>query len=254
MSMEQAARRAPKTSGRRSTEVTKRAIQLAAHREFSQQGYSGARIEKIGRIAKCNVRMIYHYFGSKKNLYVAVLEGAYEDLRAREGSLQIDIEKPLEGFMKLLRFTFDYFEKNPEFEGILRAENVMKGKFVRRSSRVIELGFPLRKTISDLIVSGERQGLVRSDLDPAHIYVTIAALSRFHLSSAYTLSAVLDTDITRPEWRKARWNHAAEVFMAYLARPGADLTSWVAMIEKESGARAARKSRAAEAALHVEQS
>jgi hypothetical protein len=46
------------------------------------------------------------------------------DLRAREAELKIDFDKPLDGFLELQRFTFDYFEKNPRFEGLLRNENL----------------------------------------------------------------------------------------------------------------------------------
>jgi AcrR family transcriptional regulator len=244
---DQAAKRTPRTGGRRSTEETRRAILRAAQKEFSQQGYSGARIDKIASTANCNVRMIYHYFSSKQKLYITVLEDAYSDLRAQEGNLQIDIEKPVEGLLKLLRFTFDYFEKNPNFEGILRAENVMRGRFVRNSARVVEMGFPLRKTISDLIASGERQGVLRADLDPVHLYVTIAALSRFHLSSAFSLSAVMGTDLTRAEWRKSRWTHAAEVFRAYLFPPGAGVSPPEAGPGKDPAIRTQRKPRAAKA-------
>lgn len=220
----------PPAKGRkRDPERTRKAILAAALREFAQQGYSGARIEKIAQTAKCNIRMLYHYFGNKKNLYVAVLEGAYDDIRRREAQLQIDLERPLEGLMELLRFTFDYFEKNPNFEGLLRTENLMHGKFVRRSAHVTEAGFPLRKTIADLIASGQTKGVLRPDLDPVQIYVTITALSRFHLANAFSLSALLDTDMTRPEWRRARWNHSVELMKAYLTtRPDAKAAQGVA--------------------------
>jgi AcrR family transcriptional regulator len=211
----------PKARARRSAERTRKAILSAALKEFSQQGYSGARIDKIAQTAKCNIRMLYHYFGSKKNLYVAVLEGAYDDIRKREAQLRIDLDRPLDGLLELFRFTFDYFEKNPNFEGLLRAENVMHGRFVRRSAHVTETGFPLRKTITDLIASGQAQGVLRADLDPVQLYVTITALSRFHLASAFSLSALLDTDMTRPEWRRARWNHSLELLRTYLTAPSA---------------------------------
>jgi AcrR family transcriptional regulator len=160
--------------------------------------------------------MLYHYFGSKKGLYVAALEGAYADIRSREAQLQIDLERPLEGLIELLRFTYDYFERNPYFEGLLRTENLMQGKFVRHSASVAKAGFPLRKTIADLIESGQRKGEVRRDLDPVQIYVTITALSRFHLASAYSLGALLETDLTRSDWRRARWEHSLQLFRAYL--------------------------------------
>lgn len=201
---------------KRNAERTRKAILSAALREFAQAGFAGARIEKIVKAAKCNIRMLYHYFGDKKGLYLAVLEAAYEDLRSRESELDIDVEKPLEGLLELLRFTFDYFEKNPKFEGLLRNENLAHGKFVAQSRKVTETAFPLRRTIEALLASGVAKGLFRPGLDPVQIYVTIAALSRFHLANGYSLSVTLDTDMTTAEWRKARQAHALAVLEGYL--------------------------------------
>ena len=201
---------------KRDAERTRKAILAAALKEFSQAGFAGARIEKIVKAAKCNIRMLYHYFGDKKGLYLAVLEGAYVDLRAREAELKIDFDKPLEGLLELQRFTFNYFEKNPKFEGLLRNENLMHGKFASQSRVVTETAFPLRRTIERLIESGQRQGLFRPDLDPVQLYVTIAAMSRFHLANGYSLSATLDTDMTTAEWRKARLAHSLALLEGYL--------------------------------------
>ena len=201
---------------KRDAERTRKAIMAAALKEFSQAGFAGARIERIVKAAKCNIRMLYHYFGDKKGLYLAVLEAAYVDLRAREAELKIDFDKPLEGLLELQRFTFDYFEKNPKFEGLLRNENLMQGKFVSQSRMVTETAFPLRRTIERLIDSGQRQGLFGPNLDPVQLYVTIAALSRFHLANGYSLSVTLDTDMGTAEWRKARLVHALALLQGYL--------------------------------------
>ena len=203
---------------KRNAERTRKAILAAALREFAQAGFAGARIEKIVKAAKCNIRMLYHYFGDKKGLYMAVLESAYMDLRAREAELKIDFDKPLEGFLELQRFTFDYFEKNPRFEGLLRNENLQHGKFAAQSRVVTETAFPLRRTIEGLIESGQRQGVFGPDLDPVQIYVTIAAMSRFHLANGYSLSATLNTDMSAPEWRRARLDHALALLEGYLTR------------------------------------
>ena len=83
---------------------------------------------------------------------------------------------------------------------------------------VTETAFPLRRTIEKLIESGQRQGIFGPDLDPVQIYVTIAAMSRFHLANGYSLSATLDTDMAAPEWRKARLEHALALLEGYLTR------------------------------------
>src|ERR1700722_13238552 len=71
---------------------SKQAILDAAHREFCQHGYSGGRVENIAKRSKANLRMIYHYFGDKERLYLAVIEVAYLRLRTLES--QLDFTHP----------------------------------------------------------------------------------------------------------------------------------------------------------------
>jgi hypothetical protein len=92
----------------------------------------------------------------------------------------------------------------------------MQGKFISRSRPVAEAAFSLKKTIGDLIASGQDKGLFRDDLDAVQVYVTITALSRFHLANAFSMSAVLETDLRDKEWRKLRLRHALDLLEAYL--------------------------------------
>jgi AcrR family transcriptional regulator len=208
----------PKPVRKRDSERTRSALMKAALKEFSVHGFAGARIDRIASAAKCNMRMLYHYFGSKEGLYVAVLEAAYADLRGKEAALEIDVEKPLEGMLELMRFTYLYFQNNPMFEGLLRAENIMQGRFVRRSRPVPEGAFSLKKLIGDMIANGQRQGLFRDNLDTVNVYVSMTALSRFHLANAYSMSTVMGVDLRDKAWRKQRLDHCLEVFRAYLVR------------------------------------
>jgi AcrR family transcriptional regulator len=210
---------APTESRKRDPERTRNALIKAGLKEFSQKGFLGARIEQIAAGAKCNIRMLYHYFGDKKGLYLAVLESAYADIREQEAKLEIDYDKPLIGMLELLRFTFEYFEANPMFEGLLRNENLMQGRFVSRSRQVPEGAVSRKTLIGDLITSGQAKGIFRDNLDPVQVYVTITALSRFHLSNAYTMSAVLETDLRSKAWRKERLQHCFELLEAYLINP-----------------------------------
>jgi AcrR family transcriptional regulator len=45
----------------------------AAYREFSERGLAGARVDRIAATARANKQAIYAYFGSKENLFDAVL-------------------------------------------------------------------------------------------------------------------------------------------------------------------------------------
>ncbi|MBY9051646.1 TetR/AcrR family transcriptional regulator, partial [Pseudomonas fluorescens] len=53
----------------------------AAKQEFSTHGLAGARVDRIAAKAGANKRMLYYHVGNKDELYLAVLEGAYDKIR-----------------------------------------------------------------------------------------------------------------------------------------------------------------------------
>jgi AcrR family transcriptional regulator len=209
-----------KPKQKRDAEQTRRTLLTAALKEFAAHGYSGARAERIAKASRRNIRMLYHYFGSKEGIYRAVLENAYFAIREEEARLAIDLDRPLEGLIGLLDFTYAYFAANPEFEALLRAENMMRGKYVSQLPRVAETAFPLRQTLTALIESGQRSGLFRAGLDPCQLYITITALSRFHLANAYSLSALLEIDVASEAWQAERLDHCRALLKAYLLKSG----------------------------------
>src|SRR5882757_11434054 len=97
-----AARRAAAT---RDPERTRAAILDAATQEFTANGLNGARVDAIAQRARVNKRMIYHYFGGKDGLYLAVLEAAYEAIRVAELELHLTDRDPADGMRELVLFT-----------------------------------------------------------------------------------------------------------------------------------------------------
>jgi AcrR family transcriptional regulator len=55
------------------TDATREKLLDAAITEFSDRGFSGARIHQISRISGCNRERIYFYFGGKAGLFEAAL-------------------------------------------------------------------------------------------------------------------------------------------------------------------------------------
>ena len=53
--------------------ATRARLLEAAYREFSERGLAGARVDRIAAAARANKQAIYAYFGSKENLFDAVL-------------------------------------------------------------------------------------------------------------------------------------------------------------------------------------
>jgi AcrR family transcriptional regulator len=205
---------------RRSADQNRHEILRAAAVEFSIYGFAGARITRIVKKAKSNPRMIYELFGSKSELYVATLESTLAALRAEE--LQIDVEHldPIEGLLALFDFMNGHFERDGQLVSLLRAENLMKARYMKKSVPIREMSSPVLAMTTRLLARGVAEGKLSSEIDPLQLYVMIAALSQFHLANIHTLSTMFETDLSDMEWRNKRRQEARRMIAAYLQARG----------------------------------
>ena len=188
--------------------------------EFCARGYSGARTARIADRARCNIRMIYYYFGSKEALYIAALERVYGEIRVREDELELVHLDPVAGITALVEFTFDHMAEHPEFVQLVVIENVERGRHLRKSKFVPQSTLPLVKAITNLLRRGQKQGVFRKRVDPVQLYISILSLSYIHLSNKYTLSITYRQDLDDPKWFAARRKHVKDVILGYLCSSG----------------------------------
>jgi AcrR family transcriptional regulator len=200
----------------RDPERTRAVILAAATAEITAKGLGGARVDEIAERAGVNKRMIYHYFGDKEGLYLAVLEAAYAEIRSEEIKLDLGSRDPIEGMRELLLFTWNYYRNHPEFLSLLATENLHKAAYLKRSKKIRELHSPLVGMIDDLLQRGAKQKMFRRNVDPVELYISIAALGFFYMSNRYTLSTIFGRDLTAPENIKARGRHLVDVVLGYL--------------------------------------
>jgi AcrR family transcriptional regulator len=69
-----------KTRREMNIEATRTAVLQAARRQFARAGYSPAELGKIAADARVTTGAIYHHFGSKKGLFLAVAEQLEQDI------------------------------------------------------------------------------------------------------------------------------------------------------------------------------
>jgi AcrR family transcriptional regulator len=202
----------------RNREVSRERLLQAAIKEFSAKGYSGARVESICRASRSNPRMLYHYFGDKDGLYVAVLENVLGDLRREELKLAVDHVGPLEGMMQLFDFVHGHFGRHPELINLLSGENLLRARFLARSVKTPIVSSPLIELIDRLLARGVREGVFRAGIDPLQLYVMVVALSYYHRSNAFTLSVIFRTDLTSTAWQTTYKKYAEQMITRFLVR------------------------------------
>jgi AcrR family transcriptional regulator len=201
----------------RDPERTRRAILDAATAEFVQHGFAGASVNEIAARAQVNKRMLYHYYGKKDDLYLAVLERSYRGIRSAETQLRLTDLRPGEAIEKLVLFTWSYFLEHPEFLSLLNTENMLRARYLRRSERIRDLHSPLLAMLTDVLGRGEAEGLFRKGVDPVQLYIDIASLGFFYLSNRHTLSTIFQRDLEDKVNLEARGRHVVEVILGYLA-------------------------------------
>ncbi len=202
---------------------TERSILKAARQEFAKSGYAGARVEKIGTRAKVSKGMIYHCFGSKDGLFVAVLEEMYQQLSESNEDLVVNDCEPVEGIERLIAHTFTYFAENPEFIILVNSENLMKGRHLKKSKAMKDMFRPVHDKLDYLLKMGSDQGLFRKDVDTTQFYISIVALGYFFLSNRYTLGVVFDSDLFATDILKDRLDHIQDIVLGYLSNASSEM-------------------------------
>ena len=201
---------------KRDAGATREKILRAGIAEFCAHGYSGARTARIARRGRCNIRMIYHYFGSKEGLYVAALERVYGEIRAREEELDLLQLDPVSGIAALCEFTFDHMSAHQDFVKLVIIENIQQGRHLRKSKVVPQATQPLVETIGQLLRRGQEQGVFRHHVDPVQLYFSIMSMSYIHLSNKHTLSISYGQDLDDPEWLEGRRTHVRDMVLGFL--------------------------------------
>lgn len=210
-----------KTAPARAEEDGTRArILNVALQEFSRLGLSGARIDAIAAESGLNKGMIYYYFGSKEDLYVAALEESYRRFREIEGGLHIDDSlPPASALRELVSASFDFHAAHPEFIRMVMSENINQGEYIRKIPELRAINRSAITLLERLCQRGIAEGVFRADVDPVDLHMTISALSFYNVSNRHTFSFIFDRDLGAPEVHAARRESVVDTILRSVRAP-----------------------------------
>lgn len=207
----------PAAKGRKNNpEKTRESILQAAVDEFVRHGLSGARVDAIAERTHTSKRMIYYYFASKEQLYLAVLEKLYGDIRNTEGKLHLGELGPLEAIRRLIEFTFDHHDRNVDFVRIVSIENIHQGEHIRRSEVIPTLNNSVLQAIADILRRGEATGLFRSGLDPLDIHMLISSFCFYRVSNRHTFGTIFQVDLSAEAVKQRHKQVICESVLRYM--------------------------------------
>jgi AcrR family transcriptional regulator len=215
---ETAAQPAPRAAMRKpkAPEANRARILKAAIDEFASRGFKGASMDAIASRTHTTRAMINYYFGGKEQVYLAVLEQVYAEIRHAESFLDLEHLEPVDAIRRIVEFTYQYYLTHQYFVRIVVAENQAKGRHFRKSKAMRTLNRPIIDMLARVIERGQADGTFRRGVDPVEVHMAIAALGMFNVTNQYTFGAIFQREMgTKGDVRRRR-EIVGEVILSYL--------------------------------------
>ncbi|WP_088224752.1 TetR/AcrR family transcriptional regulator [Desulfosporosinus sp. FKB] len=190
--------------GQRSEESRGRILDSAT-RIFAEKGLDGARIDEIAEDAGINKRMLYHYYGSKEDLYGEVLRFNYEKIYTLSKNAFILADDPKENVTRAVRAYFYFLAKNEDFVRLTSWEALNGGRFAKK---VIPQFFDLVELeFGDIIKDGIKRNFIRPDTDIRQVIVSVQALCLVYFNRREIVQPLWQEDLLSEKMLEVRLRH-----------------------------------------------
>jgi AcrR family transcriptional regulator len=197
---------------------TQRRILVAATEEFTRAGLSGARVDQIAKKAQTNERMLYYYFGSKEQLFTAVLEQAFASFCALERAISFNGLGPVEAITRLAHSIWQYYREHPEILRLVNNENLHEARYLKKSTRVPDSLSPIVDTIRAILKQGEEAKVFRPGVDAVLLMISICALGYYVVSNRHTIEVSIGRDYTHGVQADAAVQMHTAMLLSYLTQ------------------------------------
>ena len=171
-------------------------ILTAAIHEFCLTGLAGTKLDVIALEAKVSKQLIHHYFRTKEELYIAVInEVSSKTMEALEC---IDYEhlEPREAVKLLLETSFNFFVDWPFLSGLYNDQGLYGGGHMPECRDFIKGSPRLLARLKQVLARGIKSGDFRSGVDSEEtIAVAIMAVIGCFINSPI-LSAFIPIDLS----------------------------------------------------------
>jgi AcrR family transcriptional regulator len=198
-------------------EANRARILAAAIAEFASRGFKGASMDAIAARTNTTRALINYYFRSKEQLYLAVLERVYAEIREAENELELEHLAPVDAIRRVVEFTYDYYVDHEYFVRLVVAENQAKGRHMKRFPSLRTVNRPIVDMLAAVIACGQAGGVFRRDVDPIDAHMAIAALGMFNVTNQYTFGTLFQRAMGAKGDVPSRRRVVADMILSWLA-------------------------------------
>lgn len=201
-------------------DATRADILKIAATEFAAKGLAGARIDEIAEKTRSSKRMIYYYFGSKEELYRAVLEQNYAGIREAEADRHFEDLPALDALRAHVEHTLDYHIAHPEFVRMVMNENIHRAEHLGGVDGIRDRNSRVVASMQAIIDKGVAEGVFRDGLDPLELHLQISSLCFYVVSNRYTIDTIFGLDMADPAVIAKRRAAIADTIIAAARKAG----------------------------------
>lgn len=175
---------------------TRTAILRAAEDLFARAGLDGARTEAIASAAGVNKALLYYYFRSKEDIYLAVLDSHRKAFLDRALEILTQKRPAATVLLEFVSAHFDFISSHRHYPGLFQRS--MMGGGPRVGKVIGERIRPMAYKVAALLRRGMRDGEFRS-FDVRHTALSLVALTVFYFNAAPIIQVVSGDDPFREE-------------------------------------------------------
>jgi AcrR family transcriptional regulator len=193
--------------------ATRETVLDVAERLFAERGFEATSLNDIGAAAGVSRGTPGYLFGSKAELYRAVLERCFAEVRAavrsgRERALASGepAERVLAGIVSEY---FDFITANPHFVRLIEWEALTGGRTLDEVPPHVEAAQEALAALSDELAFGpDRPG------EAAQLLLSVIGLCWFPLVHSKTMLRALGISATTPDFLQARKRHVIDLVLS----------------------------------------
>ncbi len=202
----------PRTDRERNSARSREAILDAAEQLFAERGYDATSLMEVGNLAGVSRATPGYFFGSKADLYFAVLERSFTGARAavlegRDRALASH-EPPETVLAGVIRDYFDFLSARPAFVKLMERAALDDGPEWDGPNPGAEAGQEALAAIVEQLGfdAGHSQ-------EAAHLLISMIALCWFPMIHADTISKSLGLDPNAPDFADERKRHVVDLIL-----------------------------------------